>query len=333
MEIIPGVYQLKVPIPDNPLGHLNCYLLSGERGWIMIDTGWDTEEAFNSLQEQLRRVDIDFRDIAYILVTHVHPDHFGLAGRIKKLTPAKLAYHHWEKALVESRYIHFAELQKSMGELLHSHGVPDITLPKLQTASQAALGFVTIAWPDQVLYGGERFSNGSFELQALWTPGHSPGHLCFYEPAKKLLFAGDHVLPITTPNVSYHLQSGSNPLGDFIHSLKQLERLPVQLVLPAHEHIFEGLGQRIREIVHHHEARKAAILEIISKEAQNAWAVSARIPWNTLGQTWDQMPPLLCRMAVTETLSHLELLWIEGEAERITQNGMVLYRQASGQAA
>ena len=104
----------------------------------------------------------------------------------------------------------------------------------------------------------------------------------------------------------------------------------MQLVLPAHEHIFEGLGQRIREIANHHEARKGAIMEIISKEAQSAWTVSTQIDWHIHGQTWDQMPPLLRRMAVSETLAHLELLWIEGEAERITQNGIVLYRQASG---
>jgi glyoxylase-like metal-dependent hydrolase (beta-lactamase superfamily II) len=330
VEIFPGVYQLKFNIPNSSLGHIACYLLSGKQGWILIDTAWDTEEAFDSLMEQLRQAGIDLRDIAYILMTHTHPDHFGLAGRIKRLTSAKIAYHYLEKAMVESRYVHLDEFQKTMGELLHSHGVPAISLPKLQAAFKDILQYASATWPDQMLYGGERFSNGSFELQAICTPGHSPGHLCFYEPAKKLLFTGDHILPVTTPHVNFDTHYGINPLGDYIYSVKQLEKLPVQLVLPAHEHIFKGLGERVREILSHHEERMKTLQEIISKEAKSAWTVSTKFYWHIPGMTWDQMPPIFHYLAITEMLAHLELLSIEGKAERITQNGFVLYRQASG---
>ena len=88
MKIAPGIYQLKIPIPDNPLGHLNCYLIEGKNGWLMVDTGWHTPEAFSSLDTGLRDLGLALSDIATIIVTHVHPDHFGLAGGLKLISPA-----------------------------------------------------------------------------------------------------------------------------------------------------------------------------------------------------------------------------------------------------
>ncbi|MDO8491900.1 MAG: MBL fold metallo-hydrolase [Dehalococcoidia bacterium] len=326
--MFPGVHQLKVPIPDNPLEYLNCYLLQGDRGWLMIDTGWSTESSFVSLQAQLSELGLSFLDISQIVITHVHADHYGLAGRIRQISPAKLALHHWEKALIESRYVHFAELQAGMGELLQVHGAPPAVAKELKVASEPVLGYVIVTWPDQVLYGVETISTGQFNLQVLWTPGHSPGHICLYEPEKKLLFSGDHILPVITSSVVYHLQSGTNPLGDFINSLKQLQHLPVNLVLPAHEHIFTNLSQRVDQMVQHHEERKKAILGTITAAPRTAYDISGLIPWNLPDTTWEQMPPLHRRLAMMETLAHLQYMWFDGQVEIVNRDHIILYKRA-----
>ena len=103
-----------------------------------------------------------------------------------------------------------------MAALLQRHGVPNSDLPVLGSASMPALQFVTVTFPDRVLYGGETITTGVYDLEVIWTPGHSPGHICLYEPKNQLLFSGDHILPCISPNVSYHVQSGDNPLGDYI---------------------------------------------------------------------------------------------------------------------
>ena len=96
MEIYPGIYKLQVPIPNNPLGTVNCYLIEGQSGWFMVDTGWFTLETFNSLQAGLEEIGLSFNDISTIVITHVHPDHFGLAGRIKQVSPrTQLLTHQW----------------------------------------------------------------------------------------------------------------------------------------------------------------------------------------------------------------------------------------------
>ena len=95
--------------------------------------------------------------------------------------------------------------------------------------------------PDLLLEDGEKPEVPGWDLTAIWTPGHSPGHLCFYESTNELMLSGDHVLPRITPNIPFHPQAGANPLGDYLASLDKLEPYDVDEVLPAHEYRFDDL--------------------------------------------------------------------------------------------
>ncbi|MFC1940728.1 MBL fold metallo-hydrolase [Chloroflexota bacterium] len=325
MEIARGIYQVKVPIPDNPLEYLNCYLIEGKDGWLMVDTGWYTPDAFSALEAELKNLGLALVDIATMIVTHVHPDHFGLAGKIKQISPkTELLTHRWESDLIESRYVKFSALQDVMSEMLKRHGVSSKDLSELESASMPALKYVTVTFPDRVLYGGEIINTGLYELEVIWTPGHSPGHVCLYEPHNQLLFSGDHILPVISPNVSYHVQSGDNPLGDYLYALHKLQNLAVTKVLPAHEHIFTDLKARIEQLDDHHDKRKAEIQQVISKEPCNAYQISSQITWD-FPLAWKQFPPLHKRSAVTETIAHLECMRWEGAVRRIVRDNFVLY--------
>ena len=327
MEIVKGINLLRVPIPDNPLGFLNCYLVAGTDGWLMVDTGWSTAEALASLRAGLKDLGLEVTDIETIVLTHVHPDHFGLAGRLKQLSPhTRILTHHWEMALIESRYIKFAELQKKMGVLLREHGVPDSVAGSMETASMPAMEYVTITMPDAALYGGEIIKTGLFELEVIWTPGHSPGHICLYEPDNQLLFAGDHILPTITPNVSYHVQSGDNPLGDYLCAIQKLERLRVAKVLPGHEDVFEDLQGRLAAIVRHHRNRKEEMRALIKETALTAYEIASRVSWISPGTRWEHIQAHMQRAAVAETVAHLELMRREGTVERREEAGIFRYR-------
>lgn len=324
MEIAPGIHQIKVPIPDNPLGNLNCYLVDGQAGWLMIDTGWYTPETLDFLKNGLKDLGLSFSDIANIVITHTHPDHFGLAGRIKQLSPdTKLAMHRLEADLIEPRYIKFSELIKKVGGFLHRHGVSSEKIPDMDRSSMPALEYVRLTYPDTILYGGEIIDTGKYELEVIWTPGHSIGHICLYEPRNQLLFSGDHVLPHITSAISLHVQSGDNPLADYLNALHKIENLPVNKILPAHEDIFVDLPGRICEIEKHHQDRGNEIQLTISQEPLSACQISSRITWNI--SSWDELSPLHKRLAVMETVAHLEYSRWKGEVQRIIENGIIKY--------
>ena len=99
-EVIPGIFHLPLPIPNPGLDHVNTYLVRADGEFLLIDTGWDTPEVFDSLKGQLTEIGVSFEDISRIVVTHIHVDHYGLAGRLKQLSQAEIALHYVEKRTI-----------------------------------------------------------------------------------------------------------------------------------------------------------------------------------------------------------------------------------------
>ncbi|MFC2007256.1 MBL fold metallo-hydrolase [Chloroflexota bacterium] len=327
-EVLPGIYQLMLPVPSPSasLRYVNAYLINGDDGHLLIDTGWNTAESFDSLQEQLAEIGIGIKDISQIVVTHIHPDHYGLVGKLKQLSRANFYLYYLEKGLIESRYINMEELLKKTDDWLHSNGVPPDELPGLHTASVRMTRFVTAAFPDITLHGGDTITAGAFTFQVLWTPGHSPGHISLYEPDKKVLISGDHVLPSITPHVGLHPQSGKNPLGDYLGSLRTLRQLDAKIILPGHEKPFTDLRGRIDEIIQHHEQRNLEILATIEAEPKTAYQTARGIFWR--GKTgWQNLPPLHKRLAIMEILSHLEAMRLENKIDSFSHNSIIYHRQ------
>ncbi len=329
-EIIPGVYQLKIPIPNNPLENTNIYLVQGDSEYLLIDTGVNTEQALQSLGKQLAEIGVDYKDISRIIATHGHHDHYGLAGRLRQLSQAKISLHYLDKNLLIPRYTNIDEFLRQAEQWFRINGAPANELPFAGTPLAGMRKPSTPVLPDITLQGREIISTGSFNLQVVWTPGHSPGHICLYEPAHKILFAGDHVLPVITPNISLQPQSDANPLGDFINSLNMVKQLDANLVLPAHEHIFTDLQKRVDEIIYHHEQRNLEILETTKNEQKTAYQISTHITWMpTLGGvSFQDLAPMDKRMAVSETLAHLKAMRIEGKVVQVSRDSIIYYQCA-----
>ena len=326
-EIIPGIYQMPIPIHNNPLGHTNTYLVRGTDGYLLIDAGWHSDEAFTSMKDQLDELELTFSDITRILATHVHGDHYGLVHMLKEHTSAEIITHRLEKDVLLHHHTTADEALSDIEEVFLSNGAPsdEIPMPRMQRSDMQRMQSPVL--PDTTLEGGEIVSTGEFELRVIWTPGHAPGHVCLYEQEHKLLFAGDHLLPVITPNISLRPYVDGNPLGDFMNSLEELNSLDVVLVLPAHEYLYEDLQKRIGEIIHHHHQRNREIQETLKEGPKTAYQVSSRITWvpESGGVKYKDLPPMDKRMAVLETLAHLKAMLIDGEVESCTTNGMIYY--------
>ena len=181
--------------------------------------------------------------------------------------------------------------------------------------------------PDIELQDGEVVEFDGWRLRAVWTPGHTPGHMCMYEPNLKLMFTGDHVLPYISPNVSLHAdQEGSSPLADFRSSLERVAAFDVECALPAHEFTIPDLRTRCEVLLHHHDDRLHEVRTAVGDGEASGREVSQRVLWNT--GPFDDFNIFMKRSAVGETLAHLQLLEGEGRVERVEDGDRILWRQA-----
>ena len=327
----PGIYQLRLPVPPgSTVKYVNVYLVQGDNECLLMDTGWNTEEAFKALKRQLAEIGVSFRDITQLVVTHIHPDHYGLAGRLKQLSRAQIALHHLEGKLIGSRYINMERLLQQIKDWLHGNGVASKELPELQTASLGMERYVAPTSPDVTLRGGETVTIGSFNFRVIWTPGHSPGHISFYEPTQKILVSGDHILPTITPNIGLHPQSSRNPLADYIDSLNRLKQLNVALILPGHENSFTGMEQRIERLIQHHQQRNSEIMEILAANSQTAYQISTGITWmsDIDGIGWQKLSPRNKRLALLETIAHLESMRVDGKVNKFFRDRITYYQSS-----
>ncbi|HEX6970586.1 MAG TPA: MBL fold metallo-hydrolase [Micromonosporaceae bacterium] len=319
-QVRPGLWSIPVPIPINPLRYVLAYAFELPDGVALVDVGWDTPEAWEALNRGLAETGHEVADVRAILVTHVHPDHYGLAGRVREVSGAWIGMHELEAATIPKRYGDAIErLIDGSREWLRWCGAPERDAEALAGSSKDIRPFVHLAQPDRLLADGERLQLPGWSVEALWTPGHTPGHLCFYEREHRLLLSGDHVLPRISPNISAHPMQGPNPLGDFLRSLDRLSALAEQEVLPAHEYRFHGLADRVDELRSHHEARLYEIRSVLREhEELSTWEIAERLTWS---RPWSEFSGFVRRAAVGETLAHLVLLESLGMIGKIETGG------------
>lgn len=304
-RVRPGLWSVPVPIPNNPLRYVLVYVFETERGPFLIDAGWNTDDAYQTLVDGLGQAGFAIKDVQGVLVTHIHPDHYGLAGRIREASGAWIALHPADAALIDDRYGDPDELIEKMAAMLRRDGAPPDEIASLKQASMPIRSLVWEAKPDVLIEDGQRPDVPGWDLTAIWTPGHSPGHLCFYEPSNRLMLSGDHVLPRITPNISFHPQAGPNPLGDFLNSLDRVAGYDTDEVLPAHEHRFHDLPARVSALRAHHQARFDEVFAAIRDGIDTTWGIASRMTWN---KPWEQIQGFMRRAAVGETLAHLYYL-------------------------
>jgi glyoxylase-like metal-dependent hydrolase (beta-lactamase superfamily II) len=314
-KVRPGLWSIPVPMVGNPLRYVSVYALELDDGVALIDAGWNTDDAFAALVDGLAVAGGTLADVRAVLVTHIHPDHYGLAGRVREASGAWVALHPADAKLIESRYATPDQLVENMSRLLAVSGVPEDKRPDLSQASMEMRMMVALAQPDVLLEDEEKVDLPGWPLRTVWTPGHSPGHICFWSDREQLLLAGDHILPRITPIISYHSQQFPNPLGNYLESLAKVRDLPAHEVLPAHEYRFANLAARVDELVHHHETRLDAIEGVVARQPGiSSWDLTVSLQWS---RSWDEIPIYMQRAANGETLAHLILLEANGRLRRV----------------
>jgi glyoxylase-like metal-dependent hydrolase (beta-lactamase superfamily II) len=306
-RVRPGLWSIPVPIPDSPLRYVLVYAFELPGGVAIVDAGWDTPDAWQALVDGLAALGAGIADVRAILVTHIHPDHYGLAGRVRAESGGWIGLHEREAATLLGRYGDDLDaLVEVAYRWLRTCGVPAAEARELAGSSTQLRPFVHMAEPDRLIEDGQRLDLPGWDLRAVWTPGHTPGHLCFYDGTRQLMLTGDHVLPRISPNISVHPQQPLNPLGDYLGTFDALAGYPVDEVLPAHEYRFRGLAGRLADLRDHHEARLVELASLVGADpGATTWALAQRLTWS---RSWADITGFMRRAAIGETLAHLALL-------------------------
>jgi glyoxylase-like metal-dependent hydrolase (beta-lactamase superfamily II) len=312
-QLAGDLWSIPVPIPRSPLRYITTYAFALDGGGLgLLDTGWASDEGWTALTAGLAAIGGGVSDVRGVLVTHLHFDHLGLAGRVREASGAWVAMHPADAGIVGSP-VHrdpAASVAAEVAFLVSLGADPEEAATDVGPAELFA-PFSSMAVPDRLLEHGDRADLPGWSLRAVHTPGHTPGHLCFAEERTGLFFSGDHVLPRISPNISTTHDGLPDPLGRYLDSLAAVGDLPEPAeVLPAHEWRFRGLADRAAQLQAHNEHRLAELLAAVrARPRSTPWQLAGELTWS---RPWDQYARRMRIFAVTETDAHLRLLATRG---------------------
>jgi len=327
LEVAPGVHWIRMPLPF-ALDHINLWVLDDGPGWAVVDTGLRSEltsQIWRELFENAR----DPRPVSRVFVTHMHPDHVGMAGWLTRKFGARL----WMTRL---EYLSCRVMVSDSGreappeatEFYARAGWSEAAIETYRTRF-GNFGKAIHPLPDAYrrLEDGEEIAIGPGTWRVILGCGHSPAHACLYSPALKVLVSGDQVLPRISSNVSvYPIEPDADPMRGWLDSLDKLKReVPDDvLVLPAHNEPFRGLHARL-DALERGQRRALERLRAALDEPRRAVDLFGVL----FKRTVTEADAGLLGLATGETLASLNHLVARGEAVReIGHDGVARWRRA-----
>ncbi|PSP55036.1 MBL fold hydrolase [Halobacteriales archaeon QS_1_67_19] len=313
--------RLSIPTPFQ-IGPVNAYIA----GRTLVDPGPGSEEAWAALLDGLEARELEPADVEQVLVTHPHPDHFGLAGRLRE-AGARVVTSPATAAIVRDFEARLDYEQSYFVELFERHGMARTTAETVTSLPESFLSVAPSTETDLELADGDTVTADETRLTAEAVEGHAPGETIFtYETdgADRAL-VGDHVLADITPNPL--LQPPSDPDGErprvlpaFNRSLKRLRDREFDRFLPGHRDEIPNPSERIDEILAAHEERTGEVESIVDGPTTAV---------EVMEELFDDLPATEYFPAMSEAVGHLDVLEARGKVRPREQGGVIVYEEVA----
>jgi glyoxylase-like metal-dependent hydrolase (beta-lactamase superfamily II) len=326
-EIAPGVKWIRMALPF-ALNHINLWLLrdtlDGRAGWTVVDCCIDRAES-RAQWEDIFANELEGLPILRVIVTHMHPDHIGLAHFLcERWSTQEHACRLWISATDYNAARMACQVAAGHGgeqaaAFVASHGMrnPDYLQQIRERTGYYAQMVPRVPTSYVRLMDGMRVKIGGNDWHCISVYGHAPEHIALSCPALKLLISGDMILPRISTNVSvYDLEPEANSLTLFLNSIDRYACLPIDtLTLPSHGKPFIGLHERIKQLHAHHADRLQEVIDACAAAPQTAHDIVAIMFKRAL-----DLHQLT--FAQGEALAHLHKLWFDGVLVRSMENGV-----------
>jgi glyoxylase-like metal-dependent hydrolase (beta-lactamase superfamily II) len=322
-KLLENIYRIEVPLPENPLKSLNSYLITGEERNLLIDTGFNREECLRAILDAFGEVNASLLNTDFF-ITHLHADHSGLVARLAG-KDAMIYCSRLDGAIVN--LLADEKYWDEMSDIFCRHGMPEPEKDsdKGEHPGRRFNGGKEIDFT--FVRDGDVISVGNYHLRCIWTPGHTPGHMCLYDEEKELLFSGDHILGDITPVISIE-KEWDRPLTSYLSSLQKIKKLPIKTILTAHRRKVADAHERIAELEKHHELRLQEVMDILKSAGgpKNAYEVASKMKWRISCKHWSEFPRQQRWFATGEAAAHMLHLREKGLLSREFKDG--IYRFA-----
>jgi glyoxylase-like metal-dependent hydrolase (beta-lactamase superfamily II) len=240
---IPGVYRLRLPLPWPGVPHGNAWAVEHGGGFVLFDTGIDEPGSMKQLERALEMVGLELEGCRLLVCTHAHSDHYGQAATIVERTGCELWMHPNHEHMTRAASDPEAWLEARL-EVARQSGVPEAALAAYREARKGQdFGVAGIVPPDRELVEGVEVETGLGSWRVVETPGHAPSHVCLFQPERRLLISGDHLLGRVS--LYYDYGYSPDPAGEFLSSLDAIDELGARLCLPGHGRTFTDVRAHI----------------------------------------------------------------------------------------
>jgi len=291
---------MPIDFPNGSVRYTLTYILEDADGGLhMIDPGADSDENEDRLVAFLHSLGRGISDVRTMTATHLHADHLGVADRLRR---------HGVKLVMSEREadeFHLA-LAFPADHTVARWGVPLERRDELRNTMTTRAPGVAGGTADHLVNEGDLLPIPGRRLKVLATPGHTPGHICLIEERTKLLFTGDHLLPIVNPGIGGSVTRLGNPMKSYLASLAEVSNYDDFVACPGHGYRFVGVAHRSEEIAAHHRGRTREVADVVAADPRlSVWETARLVAW-TAG--WGSLSGPRLAAALAQTEMHIALV-------------------------